>query len=176
MFALLALPQDGETVKFCNEHGVNVFRMNKTISTAQSDTGANHAVSAMKFGILRHFLELGYSVLLSDVDIAILQNPFDHLYRDSDVEGMTDGFDERTAYGGWRDQRPAARLLASRLSLEVGKALFLVFLRRRFTPFCIAGVPWVVVVVLQWVWASTCMQLSENRWVLRAVRCEAIYR
>lgn len=29
----------------------------------------------------------------------ILQNPFDHLYRDSDVEGMTDGFDERTAYG-----------------------------------------------------------------------------
>ena len=99
MFALLALPQDGETVKFCNEHGVNVFRMNKTISTAQSDTGANHAVSAMKFGILRHFLKLGYSVLLSDVDIAILQNPFDHLYRDSDVEGMTDGFDERTAYG-----------------------------------------------------------------------------
>lgn len=28
------------------------------------------------------------------------QNPFEHLYRDSDVEGMTDGFDERTAYGG----------------------------------------------------------------------------
>lgn len=34
------------------------------------------------------------------------QNPFDHLYRDSDVEGMTDGFDERTAYGsieGYQD-------------------------------------------------------------------------
>lgn len=33
------------------------------------------------------------------------QNPFDHLYRDSDVEGMTDGFDERTAYGAidWFD-------------------------------------------------------------------------
>ena len=39
------------------------------------------------------------SVLLSDVDIAILQNPFDFLYRDSDVEGMTDGFDEHMAYG-----------------------------------------------------------------------------
>ena len=27
------------------------------------------------------------------------QDPFKHLYRDSDVEGMSDGFDERTAYG-----------------------------------------------------------------------------
>jgi hypothetical protein len=27
----------------------------------------------MKFGILRKFVELGYAVLLSDVDIAILQ-------------------------------------------------------------------------------------------------------
>ena len=35
----------------------------------------------------------------SDVDIVTLQNPFDHLYRDSDVEGMTDGFDDQTAYG-----------------------------------------------------------------------------
>jgi hypothetical protein len=28
-----------------------------------------------------------------------LQNPFDHLYRDHDVEGMTDGYDPPTAYG-----------------------------------------------------------------------------
>lgn len=35
----------------------------------------------------------------SDVDIVTLQNPFDHLYRDSDVEGMTDGHDPGTAYG-----------------------------------------------------------------------------
>ena len=27
------------------------------------------------------------------------QNPFDHLYRDHDVEGMTDGYDPPTAYG-----------------------------------------------------------------------------
>lgn len=31
--------------------------------------------------------------------ILCVQNPFKFLYRDSDVEGMTDGFDERTAYG-----------------------------------------------------------------------------
>jgi hypothetical protein len=34
-----------------------------------------------------------------DVDIVTLQNPFNFLTRDSDVEGLSDGFDERTAYG-----------------------------------------------------------------------------
>jgi hypothetical protein len=33
------------------------------------------------------------------VDIVTLQNPFEHLHRDMDVEGLSDGFDERTAYG-----------------------------------------------------------------------------
>ena len=42
---------------------------------------------------------LGYSVFLSDVDVAWLQNPFKLLARDSDVEGLSDGYDERTAYG-----------------------------------------------------------------------------
>uniref|UniRef100_A0A0E0EDS5 Glycosyltransferase n=1 Tax=Oryza meridionalis TaxID=40149 RepID=A0A0E0EDS5_9ORYZ len=43
--------------------------------------------------------QLGYSVLLSDIDIIFFQNPFDHLYRDADVESMSDGHDNRTAYG-----------------------------------------------------------------------------
>ncbi|CAD7701899.1 unnamed protein product [Ostreobium quekettii] len=47
----------------------------------------------------REFLLLGYSVLLSDVDVVVLKNPFDRLYRDRDVEGMSDGFDPVTAYG-----------------------------------------------------------------------------
>ncbi len=69
------------------------------ISAAQKDVGSNHAVSGLKFKILRHFLQLGYAVLLSDVDIVTLQNPFDHLYRDSDVEAMSDGWSNDTAYG-----------------------------------------------------------------------------
>jgi hypothetical protein len=44
-------------------------------------------------------LHIAVLVLCSDVDIATIQNPFDHLYRDSDVEGMTDGFNPATAYG-----------------------------------------------------------------------------
>lgn len=43
--------------------------------------------------------KLGYSVLLSDVDIVTLRNPFNHLYRDSDIEAMSDGWDNATAYG-----------------------------------------------------------------------------
>ncbi|CAA2986192.1 arabinosyltransferase RRA3-like [Olea europaea subsp. europaea] len=62
-------------------------------------TRGNHEVSGLKFRVLREFLQLGYSVLLSDVDIVYLQNPFDHLYRDSDVESMTKGHNNMTAYG-----------------------------------------------------------------------------
>ncbi|KXZ46748.1 hypothetical protein GPECTOR_41g713 [Gonium pectorale] len=95
----MVLALDRETEKWCQQNGINAFFMNLTIAKSQQGTGDNHAVSAMKFGILKNFIELGWSVLLSDVDIAIFQNPFEHLYRDSDVEGMTDGFDEHTAYG-----------------------------------------------------------------------------
>ena len=35
--------------------------------------GENHAVSGLKFRILRRFLDLGYAVLLSDVDIVVVQ-------------------------------------------------------------------------------------------------------
>ncbi|PNH08499.1 hypothetical protein TSOC_004946 [Tetrabaena socialis] len=95
----MVLALDVVTRDWCLENGINSWLMNLTISSAQKGTGDNHAVSAMKFGILKSFVELDYSILLSDVDIAIFKNPFEHLYRDSDVEGMTDGFDERTAYG-----------------------------------------------------------------------------
>lgn len=33
------------------------------------------------------------------MDIITVQNPFDFLVRDSDVEGMSDGYDASTAYG-----------------------------------------------------------------------------
>lgn len=61
--------------------------------------GSNHAVSGLKFKILQRFLKLGYAVLLSDVDILIFQDPFPHIFGDSDVEAMSDGWDNATAYG-----------------------------------------------------------------------------
>ena len=52
-----------------------------------------------KFKILLDFMRIGCSVLLSDVDVIWLANPFAYLYRDSDVEGMSDGWDAPTTYG-----------------------------------------------------------------------------
>mmetsp|Transcript_11613 Transcript_11613/g.20910 ORF Transcript_11613/g.20910 Transcript_11613/m.20910 type:complete len:402 (-) Transcript_11613:357-1562(-) len=95
----LIVALDEETRKWCIENNVNAFLISVIIPDSQKGTGDNHAVSSMKFGILKQFLELDYSVFLSDIDVCILQNPFDHIYRDSDVEGMSDGFDPPTAYG-----------------------------------------------------------------------------
>ena len=86
----------------------------------------NHATSGLKFKVLIDFLTVGCSVLLSDVDVLWLQNPFTlpSLYRDADVEGMTDGWDDPTAYGyRWLSQQgPMLRLSARNSGLFYVKA------------------------------------------------------
>lgn len=98
-FLVVAL--DEATRIFCENHGVPVYRQEARIAATQQGTGDNHAISSSKFHLIRDFLVLGYSVFLSDIDILFLQNPFEggHLHRDVDVEGMTDGFTNDTAYG-----------------------------------------------------------------------------
>jgi hypothetical protein len=96
----LVVALDDEISKFCESNQVPFYKRDPVdgIDTIGKQ-GGNHAVSGLKFRILREFLQLGYSVLLSDVDIVYLQNPFDHLYRYSDVESMSDGHNNMTAYG-----------------------------------------------------------------------------
>lgn len=96
----LVVALDDEISKFCETNQVPFYKRDPDdgIDTIGKQ-GGNHAVSGLKFRILREFLQLGYGVLLSDVDIVYLQNPFDHLYRDSDVESMSDGHNNMTAYG-----------------------------------------------------------------------------
>ena len=43
------------------------------ITKSQKDTGENHAISALKFEIIKEFLVLGWNVLLSDIDIVVVQ-------------------------------------------------------------------------------------------------------
>ncbi|CAI9104477.1 OLC1v1003156C1 [Oldenlandia corymbosa var. corymbosa] len=96
----LVVALDEEIANFCRQNNVPVYERDADEGIDSiGRTGGNHAVSGLKFHILREFLQLGYSVLLSDVDIVYLQNPFDHLHRDSDIESMTDGHDNQTAYG-----------------------------------------------------------------------------
>lgn len=95
----LVVALDDPMADFCRSNQVPFYRKDAVIPAAQEGTGSNHAISGFKFHVLRDFLELGYSVLLSDVDVVFFQNPFLHLHRDCDVEAMSDGHTNETAYG-----------------------------------------------------------------------------
>ncbi|KAI4389577.1 hypothetical protein MLD38_001791 [Melastoma candidum] len=96
----LVVALDVQVEKFCSQNGVPVYKPgpNKEFDSI-GKMKRSPAVSGLKFQVLREFLVLGYGVLLSDADVVILRNPFDHIYRDSDVESMTDGHDNYTSYG-----------------------------------------------------------------------------
>jgi len=87
---------DEETGRYCRSKNFPYWVRTLTSRSGGTD---NHATSGLKFQILRDFMKVGASVALSDVDIVWVQNPFEYLYRDADVEGMTDGWDDVTAYG-----------------------------------------------------------------------------
>ena len=53
--------------------------------------------------MLTELLSSGISVLLSDVDVPFLHNPFPMLYRDADIEAMSSGWDDGSAYG-WTEK------------------------------------------------------------------------
>jgi hypothetical protein len=72
---------DAETQADLQARTFNAFHMPVPVSRSQAGTGDNHAISALKFGILRRFLSLGWAVLLSDIDVCVLQDPFKFLYR-----------------------------------------------------------------------------------------------
>jgi len=87
---------DEPTAEWCKARNVAHYTKVLTSRTGSTD---NHATSGLKFKVLVDFLTIGCSVLLSDVDVLWMTNPFPHLYRDADVEGMSDGWDEKTAFG-----------------------------------------------------------------------------
>ncbi|XP_010533241.1 PREDICTED: arabinosyltransferase RRA3-like [Tarenaya hassleriana] len=96
----LVVALDDNTEDFCKSNDVAYYKRDPdSYVDSIAKTGGNHEVSGLKFRILREFLQLGYGVLLSDVDVVYLQNPFEHLYRDSDIESMSDGHNNTTAYG-----------------------------------------------------------------------------
>ena len=65
----------------------------------KNDAVGSHKVSAQKFVIVKEFVERGCSVFLTDTDVAYLRNPFPFLFRDADVESMSDGWDAGSAFG-----------------------------------------------------------------------------
>ena len=65
----------------------------------RNDAVGSHKVSAQKFSIVKEFVERGCSVFLTDTDVAYLRDPFPFLFRDADVESMSDGWDAGSAFG-----------------------------------------------------------------------------
>ena len=93
----LVVALDEQTGTWLGRRGTAYYERRLVSRTGSTD---NHATSGLKFKVLMDFLSVGCSVLLSDVDVIWLTDPFlGSLYRDSDVEGMSDGWDENTAYG-----------------------------------------------------------------------------
>jgi len=113
-YVIVAL--DEETAEWCKERDVPYYHRELKSITGSTD---NHATSGLKFRVLNEFVSTGTSVLLSDVDVVWMQDPFANglnaknerlIYRDSDVEGMTDGWDDVSSYGfSWNGMR---RLIA----------------------------------------------------------------
>ena len=106
---------DEKTARWCEARGAPYYHRELKSLTGSTD---NHATSGLKFRVLHEFLSVGASVLLSDVDVVWMRNPFggtrsaadaagrvttrvdrSAIYGDSDVEGMTDGWDDVSAYG-----------------------------------------------------------------------------
>ena len=93
-FFLIAL--DDHTANAMRAIGVPYWRAPDVNTLGKED---NHGISAKKYKLLLEVLSLGYNVLLSDVDVVALRDPFPELIRDSDVEGMTDAEDPMRAAG-----------------------------------------------------------------------------
>lgn len=72
---------------------VPCWRVTPKISSKWNNPGT------WRFQLMREINRLGYSVLVSDVDIVFFQNPFKKLYRDKDVETMSDGVRDEYASG-----------------------------------------------------------------------------
>ena len=56
-------------------------------------------ISTLKYGLLKQALLMGFSILVVDLDLVFLKDPFEHLMRDADVEASTDGFTSAWASG-----------------------------------------------------------------------------
>ena len=92
---------DDETAEYMKSNWPDVptFRPDVKIPSTQDGTHPANRVSTLKYDLLRKFIATGTGVLITDLDLVYVQNPFNHLHRDADIEGQTDGFTESWAHG-----------------------------------------------------------------------------
>ena len=106
----LVLTLDNATESFCRSFGtdgnlgthgrtgVNSLRVEIPVPTAQQGSRGANMISTLKYGLLGTLLQMGVGVLVVDLDLVFLKDPFLHLYRDADVEASTDGFTRQVCH------------------------------------------------------------------------------
>ena len=133
---VLVITLDDATESFCRGFAfepawsANSLRLELPVPTAQQGSRGANMISTLKYGLLRQALLMGFSILVVDLDLVWLKDPFNHLHRDADVEASTDGFTAGWAGGqigsvhepkmGWG----AGGLYVQHFTLNVGCAFF----------------------------------------------------
>ena len=126
-----AIESDGADDAVAKRLAAAGMRASPSVAYWKRSTSAagSHKISAQKFQYVKEFLTVGCSVLMSDIDVVYLQDPFLFLHNDADVEGTTDGWDDGSAYG-WTEHlddpsmglagrfRPAMRITAWQFSAQ----------------------------------------------------------
>lgn len=125
----LIVSLDDETHNFClGFGGINSLRLEMPVPSAQQKTRGANMISTLKYGLIKQALLMGYSILVVDLDLVFLKNPFDHLHRDADIEVSTDGFTKAWAMGSLGSVREpkmgwgAGGLYVQHFTLNVGCA------------------------------------------------------
>ena len=84
---------DDETETYMAKHWPDVptFRSDLKIPDAQQGTHPANKVSTLKYDLLRQFIATGTGVLITDLELVYVSNPFENLHRDADIEGRRTG-------------------------------------------------------------------------------------
>jgi len=91
---------DKQAYIFCASHAdVKCILYHVEASEMQKGRHLREIVSAAKFLFVRSVLQCGPDVLLLDLDLSIMGNPFKYIPLDADVVGMSDGVDWDDIYG-----------------------------------------------------------------------------
>ena len=95
----LILSLDDNTHAYLESRSAHYVPFIIEVPSAQEGSHPANQISTLKYKTVAGLLAKHYSVLISDLDLVYIQNPFDHLHRDADIEVQSDGFSTDWAFG-----------------------------------------------------------------------------
>ena len=95
----LVLSLDDNTNAYLRNRGANFVPFRVEVPSAQEGSHPANQISTLKYKTVAAILAHGYSVLVSDLDLVYVKDPFEHLHRDADIEVQSDGFTQQWGFG-----------------------------------------------------------------------------